>query len=57
MNLVGSISLLVQRNSRSNNVATDILYELDESENLAASAIDGNALVREMGILCPTLMI
>lgn len=54
MNLVGLISLLVQRKSRPNNIATDILYELDESENLAASAIDGSALVREAGILCPT---
>jgi len=54
MNLVGLISLLVQRKSRPNNIATDILYELDESENLAASDIDGSALVREAGILCPT---
>jgi hypothetical protein len=56
MNLVGLISLLVQRKARSNNIATDILYELDESENLADSTIDANALVRELGILCPTLM-
>jgi len=40
--------ILLHRKFRSNNITTDVLYELDESENLAASAIDANALVCEL---------
>ena len=46
MNPVSLISL--HRKARSNYLATDILDELDASTNLAASAIDTNALVPEL---------
>lgn len=56
MNVVGVIPLLVPRKSRLNNITTDVMYELDEGENLATSAIDASALVREMGIFCQISM-